>query len=420
MSDDPANVLYISYDGMTDPLGQSQVLPYLQGLSALGHQITIISCEKDERWTVGAAKIKAICRDAGITWRPVTYRKRPPIISPLDNLMRLKRLAVREHRRNPFHIIHCRSYIPGVVGAHLKGRYGTRFLFDMRGFWPDERVDGRLWPQNKALYRQIYRYVKKLETKLLRTADHIISLTEAGKRELLSWPAMERRAVPVTVIPCCTDFDAFKIPTTPERLRARAELGIQQTTKIVSYLGSVGTWYMLDEMLDFFAEFSKRESDSKFLFITQDSPQTIEAAAQARRIPAGNILVRAATRDQVPQLMAAADIGLFFIKPAYSKLASSPTKLGEMLAMGLPVVTNGGVGDVEAVLSAMECGVVVETFSADSYVAAAKKLQVLTLDPEEVRRRALPWFDVRSGVDRYNSIYGRLTRRQAIRPTRLS
>ena len=41
-------ILYISYDGMTDQLGQSQVIPYLIGLSGKGHQIHILSAEKDE------------------------------------------------------------------------------------------------------------------------------------------------------------------------------------------------------------------------------------------------------------------------------------------------------------------------------------------------------------------------------------
>ena len=43
------NVLFISYDGMTDPLGGSQVIPYLRGLAAHGHSITIVSAEKPER-----------------------------------------------------------------------------------------------------------------------------------------------------------------------------------------------------------------------------------------------------------------------------------------------------------------------------------------------------------------------------------
>ena len=41
-------ILYISYDGMTDQLGQSQVIPYMQGLAKLGQKITILSAEKKD------------------------------------------------------------------------------------------------------------------------------------------------------------------------------------------------------------------------------------------------------------------------------------------------------------------------------------------------------------------------------------
>ena len=42
------SVLYLSYDGMTDPLGQSQVIPYLSHISE-NFKITIISFEKKKK-----------------------------------------------------------------------------------------------------------------------------------------------------------------------------------------------------------------------------------------------------------------------------------------------------------------------------------------------------------------------------------
>ena len=36
-------VLYLSYDGLTDGLGRSQVLPYIFGLEAKGHHFTTVS-----------------------------------------------------------------------------------------------------------------------------------------------------------------------------------------------------------------------------------------------------------------------------------------------------------------------------------------------------------------------------------------
>ena len=78
-------------------------------------------------------------------------------------------------------MVHCRSYIPARVGLALKRRFGVRFLFDMRGFWPDEKVEGNNWNLANPLYAAVYRYFKRLESRLLRGADHIVSLTEAGQ-----------------------------------------------------------------------------------------------------------------------------------------------------------------------------------------------------------------------------------------------
>ena len=50
MDDVSKRVLYISYDGMTDPLGQSQVIPYLQGLTGKGYHFSLVSFEKKNRF----------------------------------------------------------------------------------------------------------------------------------------------------------------------------------------------------------------------------------------------------------------------------------------------------------------------------------------------------------------------------------
>jgi hypothetical protein len=57
-------ILYISYDGMTDPLGESQVIPYLEGLSKLGHRIYILSFEKKNRFILHSNRIKNKLQDS--------------------------------------------------------------------------------------------------------------------------------------------------------------------------------------------------------------------------------------------------------------------------------------------------------------------------------------------------------------------
>ena len=64
-------VLYLSYDGMTDPLGQSQVIPYLAGLSQLGYRFTIVSCEKKARFQKNREHIAALLAKHDIAWTPL-------------------------------------------------------------------------------------------------------------------------------------------------------------------------------------------------------------------------------------------------------------------------------------------------------------------------------------------------------------
>ncbi len=399
------HILYITYDGLTDPLGKSQILPYLTGLSRLGHRITILSAEKSQRMSDDGAVVQELCQASGMAWYPLKYHKRPAILSSMYDLQSLKRTARKLERREYFDIIHCRSYIPAAVGLDLKAEFGSRLLFDMRGFWPDEKIEGKSWPQNQFLYRWIYAYFKRLEGKLLTGADHIISLTHEGKRQLQTRPHVQRSQPEITVIPCCADFSHFPLVGPLQRDIGRAALGIPANAKVLAYLGSLGSWYMEREMLDFFRVMLTRNENWMFLFVTPDSPAVIHAAAAARDIPIDRLIIRNAGRAEVPIFMSAADLGIFFIEPVFSKKASSPTKMGEMLALGLPLITNKGVGDVTQIVEETGCGVAIDRFDDAAYLEALDLLEKQPRHPDRLRERALPWFDIDIGINRYDSVY---------------
>jgi hypothetical protein len=400
-----AKALYLSYDGMCDPLGQSQVLPYLTGLAKRGHRISLVSFEKRQRTSAERAAVQSICTAAGIHWHPLAYHKRPPVLSAMYDLERMLRLAERLHREQPFDLIHCRSYLAALVGLRMKRRNGVPFIFDMRGFWADERVDGQIWNLSSPLFRAVYHYFKKREAEFLDEADHVVSLTDAGQTILLGWRSRPDDGPPITVIPCCVDFVAFPPITAANRAAARRTLNIDPEARVAAYLGSIGSWYMAGEMLDFFRIQLERAPGAIFLIISREPPEEIIAAARARGIPAERLIVRPAARDEVPNLLAAADYGLFFIKPLFSKKASSPTKMGEFLALELPIVTNGEVGDVARIVAQTGAGVVVGRFDMEAYRKALDDLDWLVPDMERWRTQARCWFDLDTGVERYDAIY---------------
>jgi len=404
---EPVRVLYMSYDGMSDPLGGSQVLPYLVGLAGRGHEIDLISFEKPERSKDELASVEKQCADAGIRWHPLRYHKRPPVLSAVYDVFRMRQLAERLHRERHFNLAHCRSYLSALVGLRLKRRFGLPFIFDMRGFWADERVDGRIWNLANPLFRRVYRYFKRREAEFLADADSVVSLTERGRDILIDRRVDAKAGPPITVIPCCTDFTIFSPVRPADRTAARKALEIPDQARVAAYLGSFGTWYLVEEMMDFFRVQLERDPDARFLVVSREPGEQIKACAEARGVPSEKVIVRPASRAEVPRLLAAADYGLFFIKPVFSKAASSPTKMGEFLGLELPIVTNAGVGDVDRIMEETGAGVLVTSFTDDAYRSALDELENLHFDLKRWWSATRRWFDLDLGLQRYDEIYRR-------------
>lgn len=402
-------MLYLSYDGMTDPLGQSQVLPYLIGLKKRGYCFTLISFEKIGRFEKGKAIIETICKENGIQWHPLTYTKTPPVLSTLKDIWALKNKIKELHAINAFQIVHCRSYITAIAGLWMKKEWGVKFIFDMRGFWADERIDGGLWNLKNPAFKTVYQYFKKKEKQFLQNADHTISLTGSAKKEIESWDE-DKKFAPIEVIPCCADLELFDPAGVAivQTEQLREQLKIKQGQKVISYIGSIGTWYMLSEMLDFFKVFLHECKDAVFLFITKDDRQVIENAVREKKIPQSAVRIVAGERNQMPLLISASDYSLFFIKPSYSKKASSPTKQGEIMAMGIPVICNDKVGDTSAIVEKYHSGVVVKEFSEEAYKKAIQQLLHTDFDKAAIRQGAEDFYSLERGVEKYNGVYEKI------------
>jgi glycosyltransferase involved in cell wall biosynthesis len=401
-------ILYISYDGMTDQLGQSQVIPYLIGLADAGYQITIISFEKEKNYKKNQEKINALLSKNNIKWKPLSYTKNPPVISTVCDLWKMKSLALKLHRKNKFNIVHCRSYISALVGLSMARKFGTKFIFDMRGFWADERVEGGLWNLKNPVFSFIYKFFKRKELEFFKEADYIISLTEAGKKEIIKLVNCKEQ-LPIKVIPCCTDMDLFSRENIDENQieKLKKQLSINQSDFIISYLGAIGTWYMMDEMLHFFSRLVIKKPNAIFLIITNEESETILNLAKKYQINPSAILIHEAARNEVPKYLSLCDLSIFFVKPTFSKIASSPTKLGEILAMGIPIICNAGIGDLETQIKG--CGIVISKFNDETFDKLIKDIPQLLIIPQTaIRDQAAHFFSLKKGVNLYKELYSEI------------
>lgn len=388
------SVLYLSYDGMLEPLGTSQVFRYLERLSATS-EISLISFEKADDWKNASARsaMHSKMHQAGIRWYPLRYHKSPSALATSFDLMHGLAVALWATVRHRVKIVHARSYVPSVIALVLKKCFRRKFIFDMRGFWADERVDGSLWPRDGALYR----VTKSLEERFLRAADHIVTLTRASTIELRRFEVLKAEPKPITVIPTCADLVKF-----------HPDVSRRQEPFVFGYVGSVGTWYLFEETLAFFRYLLERRPDARFLVVNRKDHELIRRMATTAGVPVERIELVSAAHDDVPTLVQQMHLGAALVRPCYSKIASAPTKMAEYLGCGVPCLGNTGVGDVAEILRDRRIGVVLESFGASSLQAAVEEALRLAEDPALPTRcelTAREVFSLEQGVAAYREIY---------------
>ncbi len=403
-------VLFISYNGMLEPLGQSQVLPYLRELAKRGVRFTLLSFERAKAFE---AEGKAACEQLrqklesqGIEWHWLRYHQRPSVPATLYDVLAGIRKAGSLVRRKQIEMVHARGHIPAAIALDLKRRLGTKMIFDLRGLMAEEYVDAEHWREGSIPYR----LTKAAERRILATTDGIVTLTERVWPIIKDWEGLRGRDVHHEVIPCCVDLSLFKF-SDDERVRRRAELGLGDRFVLV-YSGSFVGWYSNEKMADFFASFRKKKSDAHLLWLTTGSHDSVRELMTSRGIESGDFSVLSVPSAVVPSYLAAADAGLAFAKSGMSRLARSPVKNGEYLACGLPLIINAGVGDSDALINDWKAGVLIEEFTDAEFTAAGRAIEAMVAQPE-VRNRARAVaeqvFDLQAiGGERYASLYKRV------------
>ena len=394
---------------MTDQLGQSQVLPYIIELSKKGFRFTLISCEKKEKFEKNKEIITGICAEYHIDWQPLSYHKWPPVFSTVWDVYAIQKHALKLHHKNNFSLLHCRGYISSLIGLNLKRKLGIKFLFDMRGLWANEKVDAGAWNLENPVYKKVYAYFKNKEKEFLIHSDHVISLTHKGKDELISWNIHESLKNKITVIPCCVDTSRFN----PEKIKQenilmwKQKFSLDNSHQILSYLGSIGTWYMLEEMLDFYMVWRKNKTHCRFLFITHEEHSKILEAAKKRRVE-NEIILHGAARNEIPELLRLSVASIFFYRPNYSNISRSPTKQAEIMAMGIPIYCNSGVGDTNEIITKSKAGCLVNEFNEIEYERSVDEFEKINFDKYELRKYAINHFDLTYGAKNYFDVYSEI------------
>ena len=404
--------LYLCYFGLREPLVQTQVIPYLLEIAKDNIEVSLLTFEPDmkQKWTAEQiTNEKSALAERAIIWHCLPYHKSPSVPATAFDILNGSWYIAKLLRKEQYDVLHCRVHIPTLMGAIARklSKHKPKLLFDIRGFFPEEYTDAGVWPENGWLYRS----AKRVESWLLEESDGFVVLTEKA-RDIL-FPESKNTGFdefgrPVEVIPCCVDLEKFKTANEWSRREVQAELDIGKR-KVMAYVGSFGGWYLTDEMFDFFATARESDLNTFILILTQRETEKIRNALLERGFAEGDFFVGSVTPGEIPRYLCAADVAISFIKECYSKQSSSPTKIAEYLACGVPVISNRGIGDIDDVIERNGVGVMLHDFSTESYLSALKRLEDLGNIGEKCRETAQREFDLEKvGGERYRRLYRKL------------
>ncbi len=391
--------LYITRNGLLEPLGQSQVFAYMRGLSR-EFTITLITYEKAEDWADSARMMQARqeCERHGIRWLPQKFQPRPRIIAPAFSMMRMAWLVWREVRGGRANLIHTRSYIPAAVALSVHQLTGVPFIFDMRALWPEELITAARLRRGSLLHRTIV----AVERACLQHAAAVVSLTNAAVAHLKHEYAKELDGQKIVVIPTCADLDRF----TPASDRPSGP----------TVHGCIGTilsgWFRTDWLAAWLSTVAMDDPDARFDIVTRDNAESVRAALDPKNAFRDRLTIGPRPTEEMPDAVRGHDLSvMFYAGGEVSELGRSPTRMAEVLGCGLPVVANEGVGDVANIVRQNKVGVIVKDASEAAMTAALDEMRALRSDPDlplRCRKAAEEVFSLEAGTEAYRKLYAEI------------
>lgn len=390
-------VLYISLDGIMEPLGHSQVLKYLEKLSN-NYEINLISFEKinDLNNTKLLDEATKKCSDKSIKWYRLKYRNGYFGLGQTVNILNLLLVPFYILMKKNIAMVHIRSYVPGIFLPVLSLIFRYKLIFDIRGFWADEKHDRHNWKKKSLKYK----FFKKLEKYLINKASYVVTLTESSK-ELIALNFKKSKSS-IKVIPTCVDSNEFK----------RFEPFNNSQSLTIGYLGSVDTAYDFQKFCSFVSQVNNNyKYQINLKIFTKQSQNEVMKLIDLKSLKGVNFDIRFVERKNLPQELSSFDFLAFCLKENFSISASMPTKIAESLSCGIPIICNSFNADINNLIETNRIGLT-HNFNDEFDETSLKKLLSLIEDPQTPERcsnAANEYFSLDRGVKNYEFLYKELT-----------
>ncbi len=249
----------------------------------------------------------------------------------------------------------------GLVDYALSRTRGVPFVYNLQDLFPEAAV--RLGVLTNPT---VIRSFERLERFVYRKATRLCVISEGFRRYLLD------RGVPadkITVVPNYTDTE-FITPLSTADNRYRHAHGLNDRF-VVQFSGRMGYSQGLGTVIDAWRRLT--DLPDLRLMMVGDGAERPLVCSELGDDPRVTILPTQ-PRAQLPELLAAADVGLAPLRHGMAG-TSVPSKIFGILAAARPVIAGVDAGsDTDEMLTTADCGVVVPPEDPAALAAAIRRL----------------------------------------------
>lgn len=399
--------LYLTFDGLLEPLGRSQVLSYLLPLSARGFPYTVVSLERArdlaDKGAIG--KLERELAAHNLHWIHFPFQT-GGARAVLNNCRTVLRAARQLIRQDEIRLIHARSYVPALIARRLRRRFSTPYIFDLRGYWIDELRDEGRWFTNSVAYKM----GKRIEKRLVKDAAATVTLTQLQADDLRGGLLRRLPEKPVEVITTCASYEEFN-PERQAQGRIPSELLARLKGRLtVGFVGSINASYSIDESLVFFRYLLEEREDAHLICLTRQTGE-MKALLEKHQIPESAYTLKTIAHREMADWLPLMDWALLLLNTRYSKRGSMPTKLAEFFAAGVRPIQYGCNEEVSDKIREAGTGLVLRGLTESDLREAARWVAQTPRSAEAITRArdlTRAHFSLEAGVDKYAALLTKL------------
>ncbi|OYV02104.1 MAG: glycosyltransferase, exosortase A system-associated [Burkholderiales bacterium PBB5] len=198
-----------------------------------------------------------------------------PVLNQWALMQALERRLDEVARQLRPDIIHAHSPVLNALPALNVGqKLGIPVVYEVRAFWEDAAVDHGTTTEGSLRYR----LTRAMETRALRRADHVFTICEGLRRDIVARGIGAER---VTVIPNAVDIEAFEVGGVADAA-LKSQLGLDGC-RVIGFIGSFYAYEGLDLLLQAMPAVLARAPDVRVLLVG-GGPQDAALKAQAQAL----------------------------------------------------------------------------------------------------------------------------------------